>query len=86
MNIIINSTSETQTHVNTSLTINKKKIYTSLSKDGLYANVVMCNASHNAYRGSGKHFHGKDASQQAMCNYKSPEAKAAIEYTVGLLN
>ena len=47
-----------------------------------YVNVLCKNAAHVAYRGMGRFF---DSFEDALNNYKSPEAKAAINHAKEVL-
>lgn len=58
---------------------NKKKIHVYFGKN--YINVLQENAMNRAWKGCGKCF---QTIEQALAAYKSPEMKAAINYTANL--
>lgn len=51
-----------------------------IRRSEMYVQVICRNAAHAVWRGSGKHFHGDNAWQQAIEAYKSSEMKELIRF------
>lgn len=65
------------------LATEKKTI--SIFLGGSFTTVCVKNASHAAYRGSGRVFHGDDTLSQALDSYKDGTVKSMIEAAMELV-
>lgn len=70
---------------NHSLELATDKKAMSIFVGGSFTTVCVKNASHAAYRGSGRVFHGDNTLEQARDSYKSAAVKAMIETAMELV-